>query len=104
MATKRNKENSIAIPAASAAASAPARRKSAAAPRAKHGVKRPTAAVAPGTETVAEVVAVETGSGPAYNEVAALAYTYWAGRGCQGGSPEEDWLRAEQELVAKAKA
>jgi len=50
------------------------------------------------------VVAVETGSWPAYNEVAALAYTYWAGRGCQGGSPEEDWMRAEQELVAKAKA
>jgi hypothetical protein len=102
MATKRNKENNIAIPAASAAASAPARRKSAAAPRAKHGIKRPTAAIAPETENAAEVVAIETGSRPAYNEIAALAYTYWVDRGCQGGSQEEDWLRAEQELGAKA--
>jgi hypothetical protein len=104
MPTKRNKENSVAIPATSAAASAPARRKSTAAPRAKHGFNRPTAAPAAEIETVTEVAAVETSCGPAYNEVAALAYTYWVGRGCQGGSPEEDWLRAEQELSAKANA
>lgn len=30
--------------------------------------------------------------------VARLAYSYWAARGFQGGSPEEDWLRAEEEL------
>jgi hypothetical protein len=45
---------------------------------------------------------VTTAYAPAADEIAALAYTYWAGRGCQGGSPEEDWLRAEQELRAKA--
>jgi hypothetical protein len=33
--------------------------------------------------------------------VARLAYAYWEARGCQGGSPEADWLRAEQELSAK---
>jgi len=27
-----------------------------------------------------------------------LAYSYWEARGFQGGSPEADWLRAEQEL------
>ena len=32
--------------------------------------------------------------------VARLAYSYWEARGYQGGSPEEDWLRAEQELRA----
>jgi hypothetical protein len=32
--------------------------------------------------------------------VASLAYSYWEARGCQGGSPEADWLRAEQELRA----
>ena len=32
--------------------------------------------------------------------VARLAYSYWQARGCQGGSPEADWLRAEQELSA----
>jgi hypothetical protein len=30
-------------------------------------------------------------------EIARLAYSYWEGRGCQGGSPEEDWYRAERE-------
>ncbi|MEX2261386.1 MAG: DUF2934 domain-containing protein [Bryobacteraceae bacterium] len=30
--------------------------------------------------------------------VANLAYSYWLKRGNQGGSPEEDWLRAEEEL------
>jgi hypothetical protein len=29
-----------------------------------------------------------------------LAYTYWEARGYQGGSSEEDWLRAEQALRA----
>ena len=31
-------------------------------------------------------------------EVARLAYSYWESRAGQGGSAEEDWLRAEQEL------
>jgi hypothetical protein len=30
--------------------------------------------------------------------IAQLAYLYWEARGCQGGSPDEDWLRAEREL------
>jgi len=35
---------------------------------------------------------------PSHEDIAALAYSYWQARGCQGGSPEEDWLRADQEL------
>ena len=35
---------------------------------------------------------------PSHAEIAALAYSYWEARGYQGGSPEEDWFRAEQEL------
>lgn len=31
-------------------------------------------------------------------EIARRAYSYWEARGYQGGTPEEDWLRAEQEL------
>jgi Protein of unknown function (DUF2934) len=31
-------------------------------------------------------------------EVAKLAYLYWEARGGQGGSPENDWIRAEEEL------
>ncbi len=32
-------------------------------------------------------------------KVAVLAYAYWLQRGCQGGSPEEDWFRAEREIT-----
>jgi hypothetical protein len=35
---------------------------------------------------------------PSHEEIAALAYSYWEARGFQGGSPKEDWLRAEREL------
>jgi hypothetical protein len=47
-------------------------------------------------ETAAPVAAA-----PSQDEIANLAYLYWEARGCQGGSPEEDWLRAERELIAR---
>jgi len=31
--------------------------------------------------------------------IALLAYSYWERRGRQGGSPEEDWFRAEREVL-----
>jgi hypothetical protein len=34
-------------------------------------------------------------------EIARLAYLFWEKRGGTGGSPEEDWLRAEQEILAR---
>ncbi len=43
---------------------------------------------------------VETPAAPIseQEEIAKLAYSYWEARGCQGGSPEEDWARAEREV------
>jgi len=35
------------------------------------------------------------------DEIAKLAFSYWEARGCQGGSPEEDWARAEQEVRSR---
>ena len=35
---------------------------------------------------------------PPREEIARLAEKYWAERGWPEGSPEQDWLRAEQEL------
>jgi hypothetical protein len=62
-------------------------------------VTEPTPVVASVTEIVMETVTVESVViEPAHEQIAALAYLYWVGRGYQGGSPEEDWLRAEQEL------
>ncbi len=40
---------------------------------------------------------------PSQAEIAQLAYSYWEDRGCQHGSPEEDWLRAERELRSRVK-
>jgi len=35
---------------------------------------------------------------PTHEEIARLAYCFWEARGCQAGSPWEDWFRAEREL------
>jgi hypothetical protein len=51
---------------------------------------------APKTETV-DVAASRT---PTYEEIARLAERHWAERGWQDGYAEQDWLRAEQELLA----
>lgn len=34
-------------------------------------------------------------------QIALLAYRIWESRGCQGGSPEEDWFQAEQQLRSR---
>lgn len=34
-------------------------------------------------------------------KIALLAYSFWEARGKQGGSPEEDWSRAEQQIRAE---
>jgi hypothetical protein len=36
---------------------------------------------------------------PEPEEIASLAYTLWQQRGCPEGSPEADWLQAEEELA-----
>lgn len=41
-------------------------------------------------------------SGPTHEQIAELARKYWAERGYADGRHEEDWLRAERELRAKA--
>ncbi|MFN0106758.1 MAG: DUF2934 domain-containing protein [Bryobacteraceae bacterium] len=34
-------------------------------------------------------------------EIEERAYQSWLKRGCPMGSPEEDWFRAERELIAR---
>jgi len=36
-------------------------------------------------------------------EIARLAYFLWEARGGVGGSPEEDWLRAEEEILSRSR-
>jgi Protein of unknown function (DUF2934) len=47
-------------------------------------------------QTVAEKVTATT---PTHEEIARLAQQYWAERGWQDGQAEQDWLRAERELM-----
>ncbi len=47
-----------------------------------------------------ETISPETQS-VAQEEIARLAYSYWVGRGYESGNPEEDWLRAERELLSR---
>lgn len=39
---------------------------------------------------------------PSHDEIAKLARSYWEQRGYQDGFAEQDWLRAEQELLKMA--
>jgi hypothetical protein len=64
----------------------------------KPRLRRPKKASLP-----AETVVVPVTAQPALDqaEIARLAHSYWLGRGCKGGSAEEDWHRAEQALKAR---
>jgi hypothetical protein len=36
--------------------------------------------------------------------IARLAYSYWEARGGTGGCPEDDWFRAEHELLTLSRS
>jgi hypothetical protein len=38
----------------------------------------------------------------AHEDIAALAYALWQEQGCPDGKQEENWLKAELQLTAKA--
>src|SRR3954452_25583729 len=99
MTRKRTSENDLVVSAAGA--TAPARRKGSARPRPTRAPEPLTPAAPPAAEL--ETVAPQA-LAPSYDDVAKLAYSYWEARGCQGGCPEEDWVRAEQELGLHATA
>jgi hypothetical protein len=63
----------------------------------KTETKKPVAAKT--KQTVAEKVSATT---PTHHEIAELARQYWEKRGYYDGQAEEDWLRAEQELLKLA--
>jgi len=49
-------------------------------------------------DTATEAPQIAAAAGPDREEIARLAYLHWLDRGCQIGSPEEDWSRDEQDL------
>jgi len=97
MATKRSTgSQSVGAGAAAARAARPSAPKHRASVTA---VETPDNAVAASSSPATTPV-----TDPPFDEIARLAYSYWEERGCQGGSSEEDWLRAEQELRARMTA
>jgi hypothetical protein len=56
----------------------------------KRATKKTTEAAVPTSEPVR---AIST------EEISRRAYSFWEARGYQGGTPEEDWFRAERELL-----
>ena len=100
MTRKRVSENQVAV---SSTGAAPARRKSASPKRVAHSS---TVGIYSTPTSEAETPAVELAAAVAMpaeslqEAVSRLAYSYAEARGFVGGSPEEDWLRAEQELRA----
>jgi DUF2934 family protein len=87
---------------------APARmRKHAPAKHSSAAAAEISSSIAPAAITATKAETTPSNSAVTFDEIAKLAYSYWEARGYQGGSQEEDWLRAEQELgclVSSAKA
>jgi hypothetical protein len=97
MAKKRTSESELIV--SKGAAPVPAHRKTAAASHKKHA---PANSVG---EPLAEPAATPAATyKPTREDIAALAYSFWVARGCQNGSAEEDWLRAEGELCRATQA
>jgi hypothetical protein len=80
---------------------APAKSKSVAKAGETEGAVTATPAVAKKKAAKAKTVDVAAAT-PTYAEIAQLAERYWAERGWQDGYAEQDWLRAERELMGRA--
>lgn len=97
-------ETSAVGTSAGAAAPAPAPVKKTRTPRAKTASAQTDGIRKPAPRSSAKPAVPETAPSPAVvidlsrEDVARLAYSYWEARGYQGGSPLEDWVRAENEL------
>ena len=99
MASKRVSEKKVAVSSGAAPAS-PVRK-----PATSRRTRSAKTVETPVTPAIDTEIAVPAASAPiieqpAQEAIAALAYSYWIDRGCDGGSPDEDWLRAERELRA----
>jgi hypothetical protein len=80
-------------------AKTPAKPKAAASTKSEPKASAPRKTASRKTTATVDAVRALT---PTHEEIARLAERYWAERGYHDGYAEQDWLRAEQELVQKA--
>ncbi len=97
MAKKRNTGSDSGMSTGAAAVARRTTRKHAARPAAETSASTESNLTTQPAES-AMVGPEVSATAPAFEDIARLAYSYWLERGGQGGSPEDDWLRAEQEL------
>jgi hypothetical protein len=105
MATRKtNTESNEVISAGAASSPSKLRpRRTASTARSKHAAAAAEKPVSPAedlkTERSLTVSNISISNAePPRDEIARLAYLYWLDGGCQNGSAEEDWFRAEQQL------
>lgn len=92
------KKQATATESAAAAAPARAAKPKTASPRVSTVKHSKSTSAEPGASQM-EAVRVDTPlvHTDHHTEISRIAYSYWESRGYQGGSQEDDWLRAEQE-------
>jgi hypothetical protein len=74
-------------------------------PGSENATRKPAAAPVPAAATYSDTPKPILPELPLHHdEIAKLAYSLWAARGYQPGTPEEDWLRAEHQLKTLAAA
>ena len=98
MARKRNEARSISVEGAAAPATHRRSVRASVTPSSVSAPSEPQSALleTPVVETPIAAISEQ-------DEIAKVAFSYWEARGCQGGSPEEDWARAEQEVHSRRK-
>ena len=67
--------------------------------KAKAPAKPRTTTAKAKTKAAVDEVRADT---PTHQEIAQLAHHFWVERGWQDGFAEQDWLRAERELIGRA--
>lgn len=104
-------ESGTTTPAAPVAGSTSARKRSAAASPRKKAAAAPARPRTRRTKTAAAASPAPANGNSTFpdevsfkEQIALLAYSYWEARGRQGGSPHEDWIRAEREILARQAA
>jgi len=102
MPQKRTKEKDIVVSSGATAPARARRKPSSTASRSKNTAPVAQEAAPAEATAVLEITTIDQVSEPTHEEIALLAYAIAEARGFHGGSPEEDWLRAEQELRSRA--